>query len=127
MNMVFNDSALSKADKTKLGKLLNLTASNQDAEALSAIRKANALLKRLGLSWPDLLQAEEEVARPKIHAPEHVEISAALLKQGKALGIITNYERNFLTGIMGFKKLSPSQQEQFERIRVKYEAYAEYV
>ena len=40
---------------TRLGKLLELTTSNHDGEALVAIRKANEALKQLGLSWTELL------------------------------------------------------------------------
>ena len=38
-----------------LVKCLELTASNQDGEALAAIRKANLLRTKLGRSWAELL------------------------------------------------------------------------
>lgn len=42
-------------DKDRLAKLLNLTESEHDGEALSAIRKANDLLRQHGTSWPTAL------------------------------------------------------------------------
>jgi hypothetical protein len=42
-------------DRDRLIKLLNMTASQHDAEVLVAIRKSNALLRRNGTTWSDLL------------------------------------------------------------------------
>lgn len=44
----------------KLKKLLPLTASTNDHEALSAIRKANDILKDSGISWPQVFGEETE-------------------------------------------------------------------
>jgi hypothetical protein len=37
-------------------KLLNLSSSNEDGEALSAIRHANKLIRKEGMSWEDLIR-----------------------------------------------------------------------
>jgi hypothetical protein len=42
----------------RLAKMLELTASNSDGEALSAVRRANEELKRLGMTWTELLLPE---------------------------------------------------------------------
>jgi len=42
-------------DKDRLIKLLNITASQHDAEVLVAIRMANALLRQNQTTWPELL------------------------------------------------------------------------
>lgn len=42
-------------DTSRLVKLLRLSSSDQDGEALSAIRKANALLRTAGIDWADIL------------------------------------------------------------------------
>ncbi len=42
---------MSPEDKTRLAKVLNLTQSNIDGEALSAIRKGNSLLKKHNTDW----------------------------------------------------------------------------
>lgn len=43
-------------DLSKLEKLLNLTQSDNDHEALSAIRRANELLKAAKRSWWDVMR-----------------------------------------------------------------------
>lgn len=44
-------------DKARLAKILALTTSDNDGEALSAIRRANAAIKAEGLQWSDLITA----------------------------------------------------------------------
>ncbi|MBX2989124.1 MAG: hypothetical protein KF802_14635 [Bdellovibrionaceae bacterium] len=39
----------------RLVKLLNLTASNSDGEALNAIRLANSILRKANRTWSDLI------------------------------------------------------------------------
>ncbi len=41
----------------KIVKLLNLTTSDSDGETLSAVRAANAILRKENKSWGDLLHA----------------------------------------------------------------------
>jgi hypothetical protein len=45
-------------DKTKLAKLLAMTTSTHDGEALNAIRMANSMLVVAGLTWTDVLTTE---------------------------------------------------------------------
>lgn len=54
-------------DATKLIKLLNLTRSDHDGEALSAIRKANELLAREGRQWSDVVW---DIVRSQIRQTE---------------------------------------------------------
>lgn len=44
-------------DKTRLAKVLALTQSDKDHEALAAMRKANEIIKGEGLTWDELLHA----------------------------------------------------------------------
>lgn len=44
-------------DKVRLAKLLAMTTSDTDPEALSAMRMANAMLMREGMTWEDVLAA----------------------------------------------------------------------
>ncbi len=46
-------------DRDRLIKLLNMTASQHDAEVLVAIRKSNALLRRNQTTWSDLLDVAD--------------------------------------------------------------------
>jgi hypothetical protein len=50
-------------DRNHLVKLLNMTSSEHDAEALNAIRHADALLRRHGTTWVDLLTLPQGSAR----------------------------------------------------------------
>ncbi len=45
-----------EVDRTLLAKLLSMTDSPHDAEALAAIRKANQLLRIQATTWSDVLQ-----------------------------------------------------------------------
>lgn len=49
-----------KIDRDRLAKILALTTSDTDGEALAAIRRANYILKEAGLDWASVL------------APQHV-------------------------------------------------------
>ncbi len=42
-------------DKVRLVRLLRMTESDQDAEALTAIRKGNELLRAHGMNWADIV------------------------------------------------------------------------
>jgi hypothetical protein len=52
-------------DKGRLAKLLKLTGSDHDAEALNAVRKANDLLRQCGANWDIALG----LARPAVEEP----------------------------------------------------------
>jgi len=49
-------------DKERLIRLLRMTESAQDAEALIAIRKSNELLRAHGMSWSDVIDLPPPVA-----------------------------------------------------------------
>ena len=52
-------------NRDQLIKLLNLTRSEYDAEALNAIRRANALLRKHRATWADLLALPQESAKAR--------------------------------------------------------------
>jgi hypothetical protein len=56
-------------DRDQLIKLLNLTSSKYDAEALSAIRHADALLSKHGTTWADLLALPQVSAKAQRAEP----------------------------------------------------------
>jgi hypothetical protein len=76
----------------RLLKLLRLTSSDFDSEALSAIRRANELLQASGLSWDDVIQVEKPLELPdwKIFIRECLSQTSVKL---------TGWERNFLMTI----------------------------
>ena len=56
-------------NRDQLTKLLNLTGSEYDAEALNAIRRANALLRKHRATWADLLARPQEPAEAQQPEP----------------------------------------------------------
>jgi hypothetical protein len=56
-------------DKDRLAKLLSMTSSDQDGEALTAIRKANELLRLNNKSWSDVLGSDAPAVEPPRPAP----------------------------------------------------------
>jgi hypothetical protein len=56
-------------DRAQLIKLLNLTESEYDAEALNAIRRSNALLRKHRATWADLLAVPQEPAKARQPGP----------------------------------------------------------
>jgi hypothetical protein len=60
-------------DRERLIKLLNMTESQYDAEALIAIRRSNALLRKSKTSWAELLAQPHQPAKaspPSSPSPE---------------------------------------------------------
>jgi Protein of unknown function (DUF2786) len=57
-------------ERAKILKLLALTASSHDGEALAASRIANKLLRRAGETWPNLIVEPTEVDIPPAFASE---------------------------------------------------------
>src|SRR3981189_3650524 len=55
--------------RDQLIKLLNLTGSEYDAEALNAIRRSNALLRKHRATWADLLALPQEPAQARRPRP----------------------------------------------------------
>jgi hypothetical protein len=60
---------LNRDQLLKLLKLLNLTGSEYDAEALNAIRRANAFLRQHRATWADLLALPQEPAKGRRPEP----------------------------------------------------------
>jgi hypothetical protein len=56
-------------NRAQLIKLLNLTGSEYDAEALNAIRRSNALLRKHRTTWADLLALPQEPAQARQPEP----------------------------------------------------------
>jgi hypothetical protein len=60
-----------KLDRKQLIKLLNLTGSDYDAEALGAIRRSNALLRRHQMTWAELLApSHDPLQTPQPRSPQ---------------------------------------------------------
>ena len=69
------------------------------AERHRALTKANRLLARAGLRWRDVIRAPAK-------RREHVELCIALLKRGE---LLTDWEVEFLKGLLAFARLTAKQ------------------
>ena len=107
---------MSFTETKRLGKLLALTTSTFDGEALVAIRKANSLLHQEGFTWSELLEND---APKTTQAVSHVAHAKHLLREYNTA--LTPYERNFLTGIQDFQKLTEKQSAVLSGISDKVE------
>lgn len=110
---------IQSSDIQKLAKLLGMIGSNHDGEALAAARKAYEMVERIGTTWPDLLQIPV-VVDTVAEQPAHRSEAQQLLHEGK--GVITDFERKFLVGIMAFQTLSDKQSGTLEGIKIKVSA-----
>ena len=63
-------------DKDRLAKLLSMTSSDHDAEALAAMRKANELLRLNKKSWAEVLSDPPPVAAPRPEVPRYASRAA---------------------------------------------------
>ena len=111
-------SNLSSADRSTLAKILGRIGSNYDAEALAAARKADAIVRAKGATWPIVLGLDAELlTKPE---PEHLAVARDLLGRGK--GICTDWEMRFLRGVLAFKTLTHHQRQSLDGIRAKVDA-----
>jgi len=99
---------MSESAKEKILKLLELTASQHDAEALNAIRKANHIREKAGIQWIDLFAG----AVPKSHLPP-------IVKQRPAPPRFVTVEMMFQE--IQQRNLSDSLQAKIEEMRYVYE------
>jgi hypothetical protein len=76
-------------DRERLIRLLRMTESDRDAEALIAIRKTNAMLKANGASWPDVIDL------PTPHAASTDWSYASLAGYERSDGIRRSVRREF--------------------------------
>src|SRR6266702_3692512 len=67
--------------KTTLIKMLGMTGSKHDGEALVAIRKANAILIENNLSWEDLLTSSSQSSRSSYATPPSKRKSGSMAKE----------------------------------------------
>jgi hypothetical protein len=57
-------------DRERLIRLLRMTESNQDAEALNAIRRSNAMLRDSGMGWSDVIDRPAPAEPHGAHATD---------------------------------------------------------
>jgi hypothetical protein len=78
-------------DKDRLAKLLSMTSSDHDAEALAAMRKANELLRANRKSWFDVLGLNAPPAEP-IRASQSSQSSAGSPSRPQTAALPPGYQ-----------------------------------
>jgi hypothetical protein len=113
-------AALTPADRERLVKLLGLLGSSFAGERDAAGLAATRFLRERGLEWAD-------VVLPNLAAPRgfRTEVEAEIETCIRALDRLTQWERQFVVSLRGFRHLSPKQAETVRGIARKARA-AEY-
>lgn len=101
-----------------LRKLLAMTTSANDAEALVAVRKANAIMKTHAFTWDDLFARTVTVdaAEPEPEAPSEAALRDKINEsfdylRGRDLGNFTDFIESIEKQWLGKKYLTPGQRK----------------
>lgn len=122
---------MAELDLPKFIKVLMLTTSDQDGEALAAIRAANAMLRRADSTWNDFARLKHAtppdpaVAWPKSHPsysppqpPQEPEIQSML---NYCLRHVTGRGRGFIQSLdQHFRQRGTLSQRQINALRMFY-------
>jgi Protein of unknown function (DUF2786) len=96
----------------RLSKLLELTSSDYDGEALAAARAAHRFLRSLGLTWAELL-GTPAAARPQpVRGPWRLTIEDCLARPGSLMP----WQAKFLRSLREFPRISPKQRTVLDQI-----------
>jgi len=104
------------ADRLRLVRLLGMTGSKHDGEALNAMRMANKMLGENKTTWAEVLDMPPPLAPEPPLTPLHVIEAQMLLKM---VDHLTPFEQSFLRNIVSFERLSAKQSAVLDRIRQK--------
>jgi hypothetical protein len=110
-------------DRERLAKLLGMLGNEHDGEVITAARSADAFVRRAGLTWRDVVAAND--AQPRLDPVGFGvanEIRFCLLHRHR----LTAWEQNFLASIRNQSApLSARQRDRLARIVDKLRARAE--
>ena len=114
-------------DRRRLALVAARFQSPHDGERLAALEAASRLLSAGGASWADLIdgatRASSEAIPGERREASHQQVAEALARD--AGDNLTAWERSFLTGCIGFPRLSDKQQRTLAEIQRKVEAMRE--
>jgi hypothetical protein len=104
-------NSLQTIDRVRIAKLLGMTGSTHDGEAVNAMRLANRIVRESGVTWYDVIGAtalpSPEVADPLEGWPGGWRGAVeTCLDHGH---ILSAWERSFLVSTLGFRGLSEKQ------------------
>jgi hypothetical protein len=119
---------LSPVLAAKLAKVLGMLGSDHDGEVVTAGRRAHAMVKGAGLTWPEVigpgLSSKPEPSRPGRRWREAGSASdrAALCLQWSE--VLTAWETDFCRSLVCRRRISPKQTAVLARVAHKVEAFA---
>ncbi len=109
--------------RQKLVKVLGMTGSQFDGEALAAVRKAHCILTAAGLSWDSVIvSAPAETDAPPPDDDDMAETDAEIAWCLDHAAELTVWERDFLVSLQRFVWLSDKQRAVLDRIVRKCQA-----
>lgn len=124
---------LGRLDRARLAQIAALFWSPVEGEQQAALHAFRRLLDAAGATPHDALGVTEDEAPPPTaapaetqdtgeagHVPDHHRLVRELAIAGR--GVLTRWEADFLTGLLGFRSLSPKQLDRLAEIRAKVEA-----
>jgi hypothetical protein len=112
----------------KLAKILGMLGSDYDGEIAAAGRRANAMVKRAGLTWDEVISSSAPIPqrphRPprRWRKPGTPSDTAALCMQWSE--VLTDWEADFCRSIVGRRRISAKQTVVLDRLARKVEAFA---
>ena len=112
----------------KLVKILGMLGSDYDGEIAAAGRRANAMVKRAGLTWDEVISSSapipQQPRRPprRWRTPGTPSDTAALCMQWSE--VLTDWETDFCRSIVGRRQISAKQTVVLDRLARKVEAFA---
>jgi hypothetical protein len=112
----------------KLAKILGMLGSDYDGEIAAAGRRANAMVKRAGLTWDEVISSSAPIPQQPHRPPRRwrkpgtPSDTAALCLQWSE--VLTDWETDFCRSIVGRRQVSTKQAGVLARIVDKVEAFA---
>ncbi|MCU4161757.1 hypothetical protein AiwAL_16890 [Acidiphilium sp. AL] len=101
----------------RLGKVLNLLASDHDGKRAAAALKANTIVTQAGLTWPALITAA--LAKPERKMPEMGTWRQTCRDCLARNNDLRAWERGFLTDLPKFSRISTKQRYALNEIAVR--------
>lgn len=101
-------SALTDVQRVRLARLLGMTGSAHDGEALNAARLADRLVRDAGITWVDVVSPAAPALPPSpVHRVPHWRVLAQ--RCAERPGCLTVWERSFVASLLGRASVSAKQ------------------
>jgi hypothetical protein len=104
---------LPAAEPRKLTKVLGRLGSSHDGEVITAARMANAIVRKAGASWDEIIALSVPLIAPP-SAPTSVAAKLSLCR--RHLASLSAWEKQFVLDLRRFSHLSPKQLAVLDRL-----------